>query len=115
MEAPDAALRSLLHLGAQEYNLWWAALMEELASFNISIQNNRIYMRISINGKNKDCLLLHELNGKDRQQILNYLDGTNHLRGARGMLPVALKFLKERLEAEIVYEHNERLRLAAAI
>ena len=115
MEPYDAALAILLRAGAREYDLEVEALMRELASFNISIQNNRIYMRISINGKNKDCLLLHELNGKDRQQILNYLDGTNHLRGARGMLPVALKFLKERLEAEIVYEHNERLRLAAAI
>jgi hypothetical protein len=111
--APDAALATLLRVGAHEYDLF--VLMKELASFNISIQNQRIYIRIMVNGKNKDCLLLHEITGKFRQQTLDYLRGTRQLEGARGMLPFALEFLKNQLDLELAYERNERLRLAAAI
>jgi len=113
MEPYDAALATLLRAGAREYDL--LVLMKELASFNITIQNQRIYIRIMINGKNKDFLLLHEVIGKYRQQTLDYLHGTRQMGGARGMLPFALEFLKNQLDAELAYERNERLRLAAAI
>lgn len=115
MEPYDAALAILLRAGAREYDLWRAALMKELASFNISIRNQQIYIRIMIKGKNKDCLLLQEVTGENSKQVLEYLHGTRQLEGARGMLPFALQFLKERLDAELAYERNERLRLAAAI
>jgi len=109
MEPPDAALRTLLRVGAHEHDI--LKLKEELASFNISIQNQRIYIRVMINGKNKDCLLLDELTGPYSTQTLAYLRETPRLEGGRGMLFPALQFLNERL----TYERNERLRLAAAI
>jgi hypothetical protein len=115
MEPYDAALAALLRAGAREYDLWRAALLKEFATFNLSIINNRFYIRITVNGKNKDYLLLDELTGQNRKQTLDYLHGTRQLKGGRGMLPVALKFLKERLDAEFAYESNERLRRAAAI
>lgn len=115
MEAPDAALGTLLHVGAEAYKQWRDALLKELCSFNLSIQNGRMYIRITINGKNKDRLLLRELTGTYRQQTLDYLHGTRQLEGARGMAPFALEFLKERMDIELAYERNERLRLAAAI
>jgi hypothetical protein len=77
-----------------------------------------MYIRITVNGKNKDYLLLNEVRGKYRQQTLDYLHGTRQLEGARAMASFALEFLKKQLDAELAYESNEcneRLRLAAAI
>jgi len=108
MEAADAALQTLLRVGAREHDL--SVLMKELASFNIFI-NGRIYIRVMINGKNKDCLLLDELTGPYSKQTLAYLRETPRLEGGHGMLLPALQFLNERL----TYERNERLRRAAAI
>jgi hypothetical protein len=92
MEAagPDYALRTLLRVGAREHDI--LVLMKELASFNISIQNGRIYIRIMFKGKNKDCLLLHEVTGENSKQVLEYLHGTHQMEGARGMQRFALEF-----------------------
>jgi hypothetical protein len=110
MEA--SALATLLRVGAREHDMW--VLMKELASFNIFI-NGRIYIRIMFKGKNKDCLLLHEVTGENSKQVLEYLHGTHQMEGTRGMQRFALEFLTEQLNAELAYENNERRRRAAAI
>lgn len=109
----SSALAILLRVGAHEHDL--LVLMKELSMFNITVQNGRIYIRVIVNGKNKDYLLLNQLTGEHSKQTLEYLHGTRQLVGGRGMQHFALEFLKKQLDAELAYERNERLRLAAAI